>query len=78
MVFLTAVTPLYAILTPTLLHTGYYIIPAIPAAYHVYNTTRVDIHIACICEVKGVWGCIARKLQYTIDSIYLSTILINN
>jgi hypothetical protein len=28
---------------------------AIPAPYTVYNTTRVGVHIACICERKGVY-----------------------
>ena len=39
--------------------------------YYTHNTTRVVIHIACICEKKDVAIFITRTRFYTIDCIYL-------
>jgi hypothetical protein len=50
---------------------------AIPAPYTVYNTTRVGVHIACICERKGVGTFTTRKRSYTIDCIYLYLIYVD-
>ena len=50
---------------------------AIPAPYTVYNTTRVGVHMACICERKGVGTFTTRKRSYTIDCIYLYLIYVD-
>ena len=70
-VLLTAVTLLYVILTTYLLHTEYYIIHDIPAPYHIYNTTRVNVHIWWHAQRNGVAWFKARTRVYAIDCIYL-------
>jgi hypothetical protein len=50
---------------------------AIPAHVYVSNTTRVGVHMACICEEKGVGQFIARTRSYTIDCIYLYLVYVD-
>ena len=71
----------YLVLTPLLYYTymtlGMYLLIyyyTTPAAYHMHiylhNTTRVDVHIACIRKNGGVGVLITRTRIYTSIGIY--------
>jgi hypothetical protein len=40
--------------------------PGVCRIYYYYNTIRVGIHIACICEEEGVGQFITRTRFYTL------------